>query len=163
MSDCSRPPARSASSTQLYIVVNQFSSHEQQDLPPDNGFFDTRDLWSIAVQHRNYWVIEQCLLVDGNPFRKVTGDQESIEHPGRQLLYFEVANLKQAQVDDVNHIISSTDPEVAYDTLECNRNWVRDIFQKLVVGRILDYKKAETIFSALEMSCADIQILVQTS
>ncbi|KAF5976915.1 hypothetical protein FBULB1_6741 [Fusarium bulbicola] len=163
MSDCSKPPARSASRTQLYIVVNQFSSYEQQDLPFDNGFFDTRDLWSIALQHPNHWVMEQGLLVDGNPCRKMTGDRESIEHPERQLLYFEVANLKQAQVDDVNHIISSTDPEVAYGTLECNRNWVLHIFQKLVVGRILNYKKAETIFSALEMSCADIQILVQTS
>ncbi|KAG5763055.1 hypothetical protein H9Q72_008848 [Fusarium xylarioides] len=51
----SQPPARSASRAQLYIVVSRFSSFEDLGLPPDNFFFDTRNLWSIVTQGPYDW------------------------------------------------------------------------------------------------------------
>lgn len=161
MHDRSQPPPRSASCTQLYIVVNPFSSHEQVDLPHDNSFFASRNLWSVVVQRPYHWLMQQGLLVDGDPCRRITGNRVTIEHPDRQLLYFEVASFKGARLDDVNHIIRSTDPEDADDTLECNRKWVRDILGNLVACRILSRNKADKILFELEMSCTEIQFRLQ--
>lgn len=161
MHDWSQPPPRSASCTQLYIVVNPFSSHEQPDLPSDTSFFASRNLWSVVMQRPHHWLMQQGLLVDGDPCRRITWEQVTIEHPDRQLLYFEVASFKRARLEDVNHIIRSTDPEDAGDTLECNRKWVRDILGKLVAGRILSRNKADKILFKLEMSCTEIQFRLQ--
>lgn len=105
--------------------------------------------------------MQQGLLVDGDPCRRITGDQVTIEHPDGQLLYFEVASFKRARLDDVNHIIRSTEPEDADGTWECNCKWVRAILGKLVAGRILSRNKADKILFKLEMSCTEIQFHLQ--
>ncbi|CVL05657.1 hypothetical protein FPRO04_08252 [Fusarium proliferatum] len=125
----SQPPARSTSRTQIYIVVNSFSSHEELDLPPGNFFFDARNLWSIVMQRPYHALMQYGLFVDGDSCRNMAKDQVTMECPERQLL--------------------STDPENADDTWECNRKWVRDILGKLLAGRIRsnfiysDFRQAE--------------------
>ncbi|VZH89680.1 unnamed protein product [Fusarium fujikuroi] len=126
-----------------------------------NSFFASRNLWSVVVQRPYHWLMQQGLLIDGDPYRRITGDQVTIEHPDRQLLYFEVASFKRDRLDDVSHIIRSTDPEDADDTLKCNRKWVRNILRKLVAGRILSRNKAGKILLEPEMSCTEIQFHLQ--
>lgn len=113
------------------------------------------------MQRPSHWLMQQGLLVDGDPCRRITGDQVTIEHPDRQLLYFEAASFKRARLDDVNHIIRSTDSEDADDTLECNCKWVRDILGKLVAGRIISRNEADNVLFELEMSCTEIQFHIQ--
>ncbi|KAG5750728.1 hypothetical protein H9Q70_006592 [Fusarium xylarioides] len=155
----SQPPTRSASRAQLYIVVNRFSSYEDLGLPPDNFFFRTRNLWSIATQGPYGWRMQQGLLVYGDPCTKITRDRLPVERPDRQLLYFEVASFESDLQEYAEHILRFTSPEDADDTLECNRKWVRDVLEKLVTGGIVSREKAYDVLCELEMSSKEIEIL----
>ncbi|KAF5702686.1 hypothetical protein FMUND_13361 [Fusarium mundagurra] len=144
--------------TQLYIAVVRCSAHEGLDLPPDEFFFEICNFWSIVVHDPYHWPMQQGLLVDGDPCRNVTGDQATRECPEQQTQYFEVASFKRDRLEEeVNHIIRSIDPKDADDTLECNREWVRDIFKKLVAGRIVSRKKADNILFELGISSKEIE------
>ncbi|SCV49939.1 uncharacterized protein FFB14_11188 [Fusarium fujikuroi] len=92
----SQPPARSASRTQIYIVVNRFSSHEELGLPPGNFFFDARNLWSIVMQRPYHALMQYGLLVDGDLRRNMAKVQVKMERPELQLLYFEVASFESS-------------------------------------------------------------------
>ncbi|KAL9560713.1 hypothetical protein ACKAV7_015030 [Fusarium commune] len=95
MPDRSQPPPDNASRTQLYIIVNPFTSYEQFLEPCDHSF-SARNLWSILIEGSCVWRIYQGHLLDEDPCIEILGDRMTIERPERQLKYFEVASFPSA-------------------------------------------------------------------